>query len=538
MDKDPREHLKKAPPTRRKKVSKEDDDLPLSELEKRLLSNDDIDILNERLAHTKELLKQEIESNMEINRCVRAEAIDPKNIVSIFDSCLTRCLDMSTTELNDSLVIVKVYYFGVAENIIKRGFWMNGEHYVFFSASAGQIRTKKFVAIKETALDKCRNTLTCGLSGDAINSMGGVNINKYLAYLALCNSATTPWEDFDIERTIVIDDFETNVRGVVDFIDEKTYQITRQEMDVPITHTDGCGMILPSISKKNFMVRAPWVKGLLSPFDFAKFVREANRAEPGVNHGQIVDIYGVTHDVLDEKIEVIFTKSQFKMWKYYANWAEYQQKFKEFGCSAGKCNEEPDYVEDAKFNYQMLQTLTSMKDEELAKVCERTNKKLRDMTSDRHTMLRVFGATKDPDSMNAYQKSLSYYPELLQDPYSREVLRDLKNSTELRGIAGRLDISGKYLFLLPDLYAACDHWFNGVETPVGLLKNGQVSSRVYASKARVDALRSPHLYREHAVRDNIYSSNEVVKKWFKTDGIYTSSYDLISKILQFDKLYC
>ena len=33
---------------------------------------------------------------------------------------------------------------------------------------------------------------------EKINEQGGVNINKYLAYLALCNSATTLWKDFDI----------------------------------------------------------------------------------------------------------------------------------------------------------------------------------------------------------------------------------------------------------------------------------------------------------------------------------------------------
>src|SRR5574344_66751 len=44
--------------------------------------------------------------------------------------------------------------------------------------------------------------------------------------------------------------------------------------------------------------------------------------------------------------------------------------------------------------------------------------------------------------------------------------------------------------------------------------------------------RSPHLYREHAVRENIINVN--TKEWFTTDGVYTSTHDLISKILQFD----
>lgn len=490
--------------------------------------------LNKRIHATKNALKSEIDKNIDVDRYVRPEALVPSNIVSIFDSNLTRCLHMSSDALNDDLVIVKVYYFGVAENIIKRGFYLNGEHYVFFSASAGQIRTKKFVAIKESSFAACSNTLTCGLSDDRINDQGGININKYLAYLALCNSATTLWEGFDINRCIVIDDFETMVHGIVDYIDEKKYTIERKEMDIPITHTDGCGMILPQLSKTNFMVRAPWVKGLLSPFPFDKFIREANKRDTSRNHGIIKDVYGVEHNILKEKIQVIFTKSMFKTYKYFPNWKTYQENFHTYGCSAGKCNEEPKHIDNAKFNYQMLQTLTDLSDEELSTLCEKTNRKLRDMTSDRETMLQVFGATKDRSTLNGFQKCLSYYPELLQDPYCKCTLRDLKNSIERRSLAGRLDIDGKYLFLIPDLYAACEYWFLGEQTPRGLLGDGEVYCRVYDKHKELDVLRSPHLYKEHAIRRNVSSERPDIKGWFRTDGIYTSSFDLISKILQFD----
>lgn len=516
-------------PKRKKK-----DHESLESKKSRLLSPAAIVDINKRIQQTKSALKEEIDKNIDIDRYVRQEALVPSNIVSIFDSNLTRCLNMSTTSLNDELVIVKVYYFGVAENIIKKGFYMNGEHYVFFSASAGQIRTKKFVAIKESSFDQCRNALTCGLSDELMNAQGGININKYLAYLALCNSATTLWDGFDINRCIVIDDFETMVHGIVDFIDEKKYTIERREMDIPITHTDGCGMILPQLSKVNFMVRAPWVKGLLASFPFDKFIKEADKKHPGRKHGIIKDIYGVEHDVLKEKIQVIFTKSMFKTYKYFPDWKTYQGNFRTYGCTAGKCNEEPKHIDNAKFNYQMLQTLTDLSDEELSTLCEKTNRKLRDMTSDRATMLQVFGATKQTSAMNGFQKCLAYYPELLQDPYCKCTLRDLKDSIERRSLAGRLDIDGKYLFLIPDLYAACQYWFLGEGTPRGLLSDGEVYCRVYDKNKELDVLRSPHLYKEHAIRYNVASERPEIKEWFRTDGIYTSSFDLISKILQFD----
>lgn len=493
-----------------------------------------IKTLNDIVAGIKNELKAKIDSNVREVRSVRPEALNDSNIVAIFESNLTRCLKMRGTELNDCMIIVKVFYFGVAESIVKNGFEMNGERYIFFSASAGQIRVKKFVAIKESLLKEAWNTLTCGLSVNDINEAGGVNVNKYLAYLALCNSATDVWEGFDIDRSIVIEDFETEVGGVVDFIDEKTYTITRQLMNVPITHSDGCGMILPSVHKKNFMVRAPWVKGLLSPFPFDKFILEANRKDAAVNHGIVTDIYGKKYDIIADNIQVIFTKSQFKMWKYYKSWDDYKVRFKLYECTAGLCNVEEDYIDDAKFNYQMMQTLVDLTDEELEQICGITNKKLKEISSEREVMLKSFGAVATNSHRNAFQECLLLYPELLQDAYSKETLREIKISIEKSGRAGRVDIEGKYLFLIPDLYAFCEHVFLRIPKPNGLLKNGDVYSRVYHDKAKLDCLRSPHLYMEHAVRQNVSGYGGEPKRWFITDGVYTSSHDLISKILQFD----
>ena len=52
-------------------------------------------------------------------------------------------------------------------------------------------------------------------------------------------------------------------------------------------------------------------------------------------------------------------------------------------------------------------------------------------------------------------------------------------------------------------------------------------------------MRSPHLFCEHAIKHNIacvkyQERQELLRKWFSTDAIYTSCFDLISKVLQFD----
>lgn len=76
-----------------------------------------------------------------------------------------------------------------------------------------------------------------------------MNINKWNAYLALSNSASSHW-DIDISKTVVVDDLETEVMSEVDYINRDTYEITRKKMNIPIEHTDGCGIISPQLSKK------------------------------------------------------------------------------------------------------------------------------------------------------------------------------------------------------------------------------------------------------------------------------------------------
>ena len=349
---------------------------------------------------------------------------------------------------------------------------------------------------------------------------------KFLAYTSLTNSATREWKDFDIDRTIVIDDFENKVTCQVDFIDDKDYSITRQTMDIPITHTDGCGMIDPELSRRNFMVRLPFVKGLLCSFPFRRFI-EDNNCVPIIK-----DIYGEEHNIIEENIQVIFTKSQFKMYKYYKDWNEYKEKFKMYRCQAGVCNEEENYVPHSKINYQMLQTLYDMTDDEIKAIASESVNQINGICTDAQSMLRAFGAADLERCKTGFQRSLNIYPELLSDNYTRETLKDIKNNLENELYSGRLKLDCKYSFVVPDLYAACEYWFLHINDPKGLLRNGEVSCRLYKNGIELDCLRSPHLYIEHAIQNNVVDGT--TKEWFTTDAVYASCHSPISKILQFD----
>ena len=466
-------------------------------------------------------------------RTLQEGSLNDTNIISVFDSALSRTIGMKQDELTDALIVVQIYYFDIFKDIFFYGFTYKGEKYKYFTSSAGQIRTRKAIFIKETVWSRIEKTMMCGLTIDKINSKGGNNVNKHLAYMALANSATDEWKDFDIDTSIVIDDFETNVYGTFDFVDETDYSITRKTDFVPIPHTDGAGMILPSVSNKNFMFRAPWIKGLLGVFDFRKFI-EYHNCSP-----VITDIYGKEHDVIKEDIKIIFTKSQFKMYKYYDSWDEYKACYKEYGCSAGKCNMEEDHIKNARINYQMLQTLTDITDDEIDLLTQKSSERISNICSSKEAMMDILGITPYNTNLTAFQKAVKLYPSLLNDTYTKDILRDAKNSLLKKYRSGKLEINGKYTFLLPDFYAACEYWFCHIENPVGLLKDKEVFCHLLKQYDKLDCLRSPHLYKEHAIRWNAaHEGNEArsrfIREWFTTNGIYASSHDLISRILMYD----
>ena len=504
-----------------------------------------VELKNKAIKETKnkllQLLENKVNENIQSNghhhiRILNENQVSNKNIISVFDSSFTRMIGAKQDELCEDFMVVQVYYFDIIKDLIYHGFMYKGEKYIYFTSSAGQIRTKKTVFIKESVWKKYEKTIMCGLTIDDINKKGGNNPNKHLAYMALTNSATDVWQEFDIDRTIVIDDFETNVFGTYDLVDDSDYSIKRVSDYVPISHTDGAGMMLPNAFNKiqrNQMVRLPWVKGLLGIFDFVKFIKN-NNCSPVIK-----DIYGKEHDVIAEDIQVIFTKSQFKLCKYYDSWDQYKEYYKQFNCTANYTNPEEDRIKDATINYQMLQSLTDITDEEIDKIIDESKNRLHNICASVDNVKNAFGATPYNQNKTALQKAIDLYPELLNDVYIRNKLKDIKDSMIKNYKAGKLQVHGKYTFLLPDFYAACQHWFMDIANPDGLLDDGEVFCWLFRKSERLDCLRSPHLYCEHAIKNNVAcvkykERQQSLREWFSTDAIYTSSKDLISKVLQFD----
>lgn len=495
--------------------------------------------ISAELSRLKETLIEMMRGNMNRVRQINKNKLGVRSRISVFSSELTRSLGMIPLNLNvrqavelsavnEHMMVVTVFYFEVLENLIYKGFNYNGQKYVYFASSAGQIRTKKAVFVREDLLNACWNKLTCGLTVEEVNTKGGMNLNKYNAYLALCNSATDVWEGFDIDRCIVVDDFETDVVTEVDYVDDRDYSITRQTMPVSIPHTDGAGMISSELSSKNFMVRLPWLKGLLGAFPFKEFIKKHQCS------AKVTDIWGKEWDIIEDDIQIIFTKSQLKMNAFFDSWQDYKDRFKRYGCQAGICNVEEDYFKKSHLNYQMLQSFIEYKDADLKKMCADSVNFINGICSDKQIQLEMFGIlpNKPMRKYNGMQKCLIEYNGLLKDSYFKEQLRDFRKKLISDLYSAKFRVCGYYTFLLPDFYAFCEHLFMGIETPIGLLADGEVYCKLHEFDKEVDCLRSPHLYFEHAIRKNV--TNEQLKKWFITNGCYASTHDVISKILMYD----
>jgi len=507
---------------------------------------------NKRIKCLKKELRQEFKVNYDLNREITCD-FRPKDIISMFGSNLSRTIGVETDSFTDDIIVVRVFYFEMFNNIVINGFNFKGEKYVMWSASAGQIRNKKCVFIKEETINQHYNSIYCGLTLEKINMPRikikdnievieqGCNKNKYLAYTSLVATASEKWDNFDIDKSIVVEDFETVVNEVVDYIDYNEYdennlwKITRQKMNITLPTMDGAGICTDYTG----MCRLSWVKGLMVKFPIVQFIKEQRKIETennpdkvGTIIGKVKDIYGKEYDILKDNIKYIFTKSQFKMWKYYDSWDQYKENFNKYNCEACKCNEEDDEFTFAKTSYQPIQSLYDLSDNELKEILKETNNAIETIGNDRNKILKVVGATKSNIKKNNFQEALMIYPELLNDKYSKRIMKETKASMINNARYGKIKIDGTYTFIIPDLYAFAEWLFLHEEHPKGLLSKGQVSCNLFDNKEELDMIRSPHLNFSHCINAN--TLNDDTKKWFKSNGIYTSIFSTDSLELMFD----
>lgn len=504
-------------------------------------------------------------------REIRKDSLLVENVISIFDNSLSRTINAKYNEINMDTICITISHYDVMDQIIEKGFTYKDDEgkihkYRVLTSSAGQIRKKKIVFVDEDVWCKYAKSIMCGLSWERINQMGGMNINKFLAYLALQNSATDIIDGFNIDECIVVDDFENTLKNrTVDYIEKKDKEeidcktgktikklvikdSIRTNKDITITHTDGCGLQL--VDRKSFQIRLPFLKGLMTYCNYKKFCNSRSDASPIVT-----DIWGKEWNIIDDNIKYIFTKSQFKMWKYYTNiytnegdekpfmygWDVYKACFKAYSCTANFCNKEKNKSEfkNGRFNYQYWQPLIDVTDQEIEYFTNPIVENINNCHDNVKSMLNIFGAVEENTTMNVEQKLLYKYPALLKDFHFQDSLSSKLAKIKKDAKCGKFNINSINTFVIPDVYAWMENLFCGIKEPKGLLEDGEVSCKYFMDK-KLLSQRSPMLYREHVVRENVTSENcedkrkELMKEYFTTNGIYVSSKDLISKISQLD----
>lgn len=135
--------------------------------------------INKIISDDKEKLEKLLNERLKDNRPreLNKDSLKDKNIITLFDSFLTRSLNLKINQLTDELIVLNVFFFQIFHSLVRDGFLYNGEKYIFLTASAGQIRTKRAVFIKESSYKKIEKKLMCGLTKEKINEMGGINSN-------------------------------------------------------------------------------------------------------------------------------------------------------------------------------------------------------------------------------------------------------------------------------------------------------------------------------------------------------------------------
>lgn len=473
------------------------------------------------------------------------------------ETVLTRLLGCKPGIVNTEMIVVEYQQTKKKENIkeqeerfrqlIKTGFYWRNEHYIFFGAGAGQMRTKRSVFVNEKKYRAIEETIMCGITMDDVNRIIGYKNGKpkyicsptrFLSYKSLNNSNTVPWNTFDIDKAIVVDDWEQVIQYDCRFVDCTDYNSYNDDnvglMDIEIPHTDGWGMKLPMSGddRHAFSFRAPWFKGLITDFDFVRFI-QLHDCSPVVK-----DVWGNEHNIIVEDIRYIFTASQFKLWKAYKDWDDYKEKFKRLGCEFGICVEEIHTDKKSEINYQMLQTL-DFTHEEVEELLKKDIDKVKDWVTNESSARKLIGADLSPEEWmdaNYWQKMLDLCPEMINIPYCTVQIKKIANDRISKIKGGRITTNGQYHFIAPDAYAFCEWLFLGEENPVGLLPSGYCFNKEYKKGETLDLLRAPHLYREHCLRINV--DNELFDEcdeWFGScSAVYTSIHDDSTKVLNND----
>lgn len=455
-----------------------------------------------------------IEHGCKIDHYTKEEAMMDNELVPISSSQLVgKILDyfdengLNNLQIMDAIVNIVVPSANgrqadrVAESyrdLAHTGFTINGRHYVRLCAGSGQLRHNTITFVWDVMHSYLTEALYCGITPEELRD--SFSVSKWNAYLGLSESGmrflkTSP-------RVCIVSDYEEiKPHMPIDYITTQRSRgrksrrvdkvITRYEYDdpemdfSPLNSFDGQGLADPDWMRRiavelgylqeekgyvpsEYILRAPWCKGLVVAFDFKKYCRE---------HGvtKIKDVYGKLYNADD--IDVLLSTSQFKMWKAYrehGGWDYHVESMQKYNLRWGVVIANKEKDDDFRaLNYQYLQAL-DVDDAGIDKLCKRTEDMLTKLCSgDIETVYRtlVGFAAADTSSndeseyvteeskptASLLQRAISHNDDLLQDAHIQDLIHMEAESKFNGAKIGKLLCRGGYSFIVSDPVAQIQH---------------------------------------------------------------------------------
>jgi len=402
----------------------------------------------------------------------------------------------------------------------KHGFYINGTRFTPFIASAGMIRKNTAMFIN----NNIKHPLMDILENDRDESVPMVPA-KFGAYFSLYSSSTL---EVSFPRIAVVSDKELTTIRRVDFVtyEGKNKDDKVEEVDYPLVLNawDGQGLISPSLAREwsdeleldytfsSAIIRAPFMKGLVTVFDFHKFAKEVAKTNI------FTDIYGNQQDV--RKTDIIVSESMFKLWYGYKSMADYVEKCNknQLGFSIAKVNPKEE-KSHSRTSYQFLQVL-DLDNTQVAKLCEPTVDWFRNLSGGDASKMLLY-ATGDSgltpaqfQKMDSSIKAVLINPALADDRHIQKKFMKTLNRRKKDSYMGSILINANYQFMLSDPYAQACHIFSMPITPI--LQDGEHYSEYWLNKniTKVGAVRSPIVHHSEFNILNFKRDSET-EEWYQ-----------------------
>lgn len=424
-------------------------------------------------------------------------------------------------------------YINENEDVLK----INGKPYVRLLCSAGQARVNTTIFVLKDIEQILKLKLRCGANDIEITD------NKWNAYFALSSSST---HIVSKPNVLFIDDCEIKMKKVVDWVSHvnkndddflvNNEKVESIEKELEFNLFDGCGAISVEKAKEwaneleldyipsAFCIRCAFIKGMVFVVDFKDFAKNVAKIE-----GRY-DKYGVYKTI--EDVDIILTKSQFKLSDAYDSIEDYDKKCIENNINWGVSKVTPKQDGDSfRSNYQFCQVL-NLDNNDIELLCTPNIDWLTGVTTKNinYTLLYLLGDIcnkKDLDYNNILKltndniaKALILNNKLIEDEYIRNTIFYSINKKIKETYIGKLLLDGNFSIMIPDMLAFMEHTFSmKIE---GALKENEHYSNYWNSKNVKDvvAMRSPLTWRSEVNKLNLVK-NDKTEKWFKylTSGI-------------------